>query len=249
MEYQEHLLLIFIPQALLVILCILIFFIIVCYESEKAKNKIMSLFFGGDLLEDKEDKLDKYCAFEKIHVKHGTILFAVAMSFITMILMIMWIILVEHISVEDCQPRADCFVAPHPPNQLHNSHPDRVTNCTEFELTNNVTLTCFRAGFYPLEAMGIGGGVHTVIATTTTLIFPVLLALFDQHLGYQICMGVTLSIFGFVLVAVYIGLVVALPPHYLSFVLEPANAAVVLSSIMTMVLMSMATGCYPSDTL
>ena len=91
------------------------------------------------------------------------------MAYLGITASIFWITLIEEITVGICNEEADCF-------SYLRSQPTiksfQRVNCSIFELDNDTVLTCYKTGFYLIEAFSTSGGLLYIITSSARILFP-----------------------------------------------------------------------------
>ena len=200
MEYGEHIALQIVPAlAIVAIVCIFCIILMKC-GWHPVMREIIKVSVGASFLKDVDEHISFRQWFSmSLHRQHNeendhlvendhneqddhhrhanfrtlrynTMLKITAMSYLAMVAMVFWIVLVEDMIVGECDSHADCFVTPRAlSEQFKFPTPQRV-NCSTFELDNESSLVCYRVGFYLLEAFTTTGGLLYILTSSSGII-------------------------------------------------------------------------------
>ena len=111
---------------------------------------------------------------KKIRSTYISYLYFNTMLYLSLMVAIFWVTLIEQVIVGVCEAEADCFIFPRAHSlseQLKVPTPQHV-NCSNFELDDDSTLVCYKVGFYLLEAFSITGGLLYILTSSMGIIFP-----------------------------------------------------------------------------
>ena len=160
---------------------LVIFFVIYAiykhYQQEKVEVPILmyaavSTIFRNAIKRKTVDNETVYVIMDR-KTSQGFIpaLFLLIPGFISSVFMSFWEVFLIDESYT-CDPGLDCF--PFDANNYTNLQDDPVVNCTDFDINDNITITCYHFAFNFTDAAGLVGGLLSLIAFVFMLLVSVL---------------------------------------------------------------------------
>ena len=253
MEYIEHLALQIVPAIVIAALVCIFCIILMLVGCHRVMREIIKVSVGESFLMDKDEHISfrKFCSMLLCCHRHAklrtflynTMLKFTAMSYLATVAVVFWIVLVEDL-IAECDSQADCFVTPRAlSEQIELPTPQRVNNCTTFELDNKSILICYKVGFYLLEAFSATGGMLYILTSSSGIILS--LATGGNCLRRIITIFL-LFIFSVVIDVVYFTLLITLPSSSLNLIFG-VNALPLLLQNMGTFFMTFLILLYPQD--
>lgn len=208
-SYTEHYLLQFIPNLVIssfvLGLCVFLTF---KKKYNTVMDEIVKITIGESFLIDEDDVIDdkEYRSYrESVNANAG---FALALA-----ANVFWNALVEKETIGVCEEDADCFVSSRDGFGAASAifGAERLENCSDFVLENDLHIVCYRAGFYLLEAFGFSGGLLYIELSTTRVLFPFLLQLAGRSKSRRLFVSAILIFGACCIILIEFILVFALP--------------------------------------
>jgi len=176
MEYEEHLALIIVPTVFAMIAITVIFVCIAIFlpKGKFLSKKVVTVVLGDVLNNDDDDDDDD----DDEKAKHFRwAMYGAAIAVLNLSALVWWFTLVEQITAGECIPDADCFIS----GRYHFGFGFQRANCSTFQLTNDLAIFCYRAGFYLYDAFGNAGGILAIVSTVSQLFLPAAILFINGH--------------------------------------------------------------------
>lgn len=206
MEYLHHLILLFVPEILIFLVVILS--LVGLGKCKYLRKEVESVILGDQFLKHMPPMEDT--RRRRVMCSHPS--FLLAGSVLWWIVAMWWVTLVEQITVNKCVTGADCFITERPNYKFELINPDRVTNCSNYSLTDGMII-CYKAGFYFFDACAKAGGALAIVSTVVKLYIPTIIACAK---GQKMCFyiaGVITGCVAVLLIVAYVLLMLILPPN------------------------------------
>ena len=244
MEYGEHIALVYVPAIVIAALVCIFCITLMSIGCHRVMREIIKVSVGASFLMDKDEHISFRqrpfsMSLHRQHIdnlveedhneeddhhqhanfrthKYNIMLKFTAMSYLAMVAVVFWIVLIEDVNIGECDSQADCFVTPRAlSEQFKFLIPQRV-NCSTFEHDNKSILICYKVGFYLLEAFSATGGMLYILTSSSGIILSLATGGGKKR---RIITILFLFIFSIAMFVVYFTLLITLPSSSLNLIL------------------------------